>query len=67
MNILIGLVVAMFIITGAYVGYHASQQPMEDAGGHNISMELELFSEGTHMIQVLQDHEFKKLSLVYSS
>ena len=63
MNILIGLVVAMFIITGAYVGYHASQQPVEDAGGHDISMELELFSEDTQTIQSLQEYEFKKLSL----
>ncbi len=38
-----GLVIAMFIITAAYVGYHASQEPA-DVGGHDINMELETLS-----------------------
>ncbi len=63
MNILMGLVIAMFVITGAYVGYHASQQPIEESGGHDVAMELELFNDGSVLVQALQDHEFKKLSL----
>jgi hypothetical protein len=63
MNILIGLVVAMFIITGAYVGYHASQQPVEEAEGHDITMEFQLFNENMESEPVLQYQEFKKLSL----
>ena len=63
MNILIGLVVAMFIITGAYVGYHASQQPVEEAKGHDITMEFQLFNENMESEPVLQYQEFKKLSL----
>ena len=43
MDILMGLVIAMFIITAAYVGYHASQEPA-DVGGHDINMEFEAFS-----------------------
>lgn len=37
MDILIGLVIAMFIVTAGYVGYHASQAPVEDIGAHSIS------------------------------
>ena len=63
MNILIGLVVAMFIITGAYVGYHASQQPVEEAEGYDITMEFQLFNENMESEPALQYQEFKKLSL----
>ena len=63
MNILIGLVVAMFIITGAYVGYHASQQPVEEAGGHNVEMEMELFGEYSESVLKLEYHELKKYSI----
>lgn len=44
MDILIGLVIAMFIITAGYVGYHASQAPVE-AGGHGIIIEPEVLGE----------------------
>jgi hypothetical protein len=63
MNILIGLVVAMFIIAGAYVGYHASQQPVEEAGGHDVTLELELFGENSESISSLGYHELKKYSI----
>ncbi len=60
MNILIGLVVAMFIITGAYVGYHASQQPVEEAGGHDVTLELELFGDNSESIMAPEYYELKK-------
>ena len=44
MDILIGLVIAMFIIAAGYVGYHASQAPAE-AGGHNITIEPKAWKE----------------------
>lgn len=53
MNILIGLVIATFIITGAYVGYHASQQPIEVAEGHDVKTELVMFNQDSP-VQVLQ-------------
>jgi hypothetical protein len=62
MNILIGLVVVMFIVTGAYVGYHASQQPVEEAEGHDVTLELELFGEDSGSILALEYHELKKYS-----
>ena len=54
MNILIGLVIAMFVITGAYVGYHASQQPVDESGGHNITIELEVMNKNYEPIQTFQ-------------
>ena len=49
MDILIGLVIAMFIITAVYVGYHAMQQPVEEGEGHNV--ELDVLNENTGIIQ----------------
>jgi len=53
MNILMGLVIAMFIITAAYVGYHAMQPPAEEVEGHNI--EVEFLNGNTEIIQALQN------------
>ena len=62
MNILIGLVIAMFIIVGGYVGYHASQQIIvEEVEGHDIAVELEILNENTELIETLQYHEIRKL------
>jgi len=60
MDILIGLVIAMFIITAAYVGYHASQEPSEYAEGHYIDIELETFGENSKLVQTLQKYDFPK-------
>jgi len=61
MNILIGLVIAMFIIVGGYVGYHASQQIMvEEVEGHNITVELEILNENAELIGTFQNHEIRK-------
>lgn len=49
MNILMGLVIAMFIITAAYVGYHAMQQSQDEGEEHSI--EFELLNENTGIIQ----------------
>lgn len=48
-----GLVIAMFIITAVYVGYHAMQQPVEMAEGHNI--ELKTLNENTGIIPTIQN------------
>ena len=54
------LVIAMFIITGAYVGYHAMQQPVEEGEGHEISTELEILDEKLGTIQVFQKLDLNK-------
>ena len=59
MNILIGLVIAMFIITGAYVGYHASQQPIEVAEGHEFETELDVLNHDS-TVQILQISKLEK-------
>lgn len=61
MNILIGLVIAMFIIVGGYVGYHASQQIMdEEVEGHDITIELEILNGNIELFETLQYHEIRK-------
>ena len=58
MMILLALVIAMFIIVGVYVGYHASQQvPVE---GHNITIELETLNESSDLVQILENPELRK-------
>ena len=52
----------MFIIAGAYVGYHASQ-PVEEAGGHDVELELELFGENLESVLAPEYHEMKKYSI----
>ncbi|MEX0863068.1 hypothetical protein [Nitrosopumilus sp.] len=59
MNILIGLVIAMFIITGAYVGHHASQQSIEVAEGHDVKTELDVFNHDS-VVQILQISKLDK-------
>lgn len=59
MDILIGLVVAMFIITAAFVGYHASQEPIE-AGGHNIDLDLEIINQNSRSVQIIENHNIHK-------
>lgn len=39
MDILIGLVIATFIVAAAYVGYHESMQDPYEAKGHGIPTE----------------------------
>lgn len=46
MDILIGLVVAVFIVTAVYVGYYASQDIGEEGETHNISLEPHFKSFG---------------------
>ena len=54
------LVITVFIIVGAYVGYHASQQVVEEVEEHNVTIELEILNERSGMVQIYQNPEFKK-------
>ncbi len=54
------LVIAMFLIVGAYVGYHANQQFLEEGEENNITIELEALNERSEMVQIYQNPEFKK-------
>lgn len=51
MQILMGLVIAMFIITAVYVGMHAAEDKQEHkedyADGHSIDQKIETFNENS--------------------
>ena len=53
------LVIAMFIIVGAYVGYHASQQAGEEIEEHEVTIELEILNENSRLVQIYQNPELK--------
>jgi len=53
------LVIAMFVIVGVYVGYHASQQVDGEGESHNINIDLELLDQDTRLVQILQNPELK--------
>ncbi|HEY5735716.1 MAG TPA: hypothetical protein VIS47_04080 [Nitrosopumilus sp.] len=55
------LVIAMFIIVAVYVGYHASQQVAVE--GHNINIELEILTDKSGSVQILQNPELRKTIL----
>lgn len=61
MNVLIGLVIAIFIITAVYVGYHAMQQPTEETEGHNV--EFELLTDDSGIEQTVQNTIIIKTSI----
>ena len=60
MMILMALVIAMFVIVGVYVGYHASQQVEEEGDAHSINMDLEIVDQDMGLVQILQNPELKK-------
>ena len=60
MMILMALVIAIFVIVGAYVGYHASQQVEEEGETHNINMDLEILDQNSGLAQILQNPELRK-------
>ncbi len=63
MMILMALVIAMFVIVGVYVGYHASQQVEEEGEVHNINIDLEILDQDSGLIQILQNPELRKAIL----
>ena len=62
-KILMALVIAMFVIVGVYIGYHASQPVPEEAEGHNITVELEILNQSSELVQILQNPELRKTIL----
>ncbi len=49
----------MFIIVGAYVGYHVSQQAGEEIEEHEVTIELEILNENSRLVQIYQNPELK--------
>jgi hypothetical protein len=56
-----GLVIATFIITAVFVGYHASQESDQMAEGHNELMELMFLSNhANHTIHTFHNVDHTK-------
>ena len=55
------LVIAIFVIVGVYVGYHASQDAEEKTKEHNVTVELEIL-QSTGLAQIYQDWRDTPLS-----
>ena len=62
-NILIGLVIAMFLIVAVYVGYNASQEYSEDAGGHNMPTDLGILETTPELLQIIE--KTKRIQINY--
>ena len=56
-NILIGLVIAMFLIVAVYVGYNASQNYSEDAGAHDIQIDLDILDTAPELLQIIEKQD----------
>ena len=56
------LVIAMFVIVGVYVGYHASQQA-DEGETHSIGMESEITNLNSGLVKILQNPELRKTAL----
>lgn len=57
-----GLVIATFIITAVFVGYHASQESDRMAEGHNELMELMILSNhANHTIHAFHNTDYRQI------
>ena len=56
-NILMGRVIAMFLIVAVYVGYNAAQNYSEDAGGHDIQIDLDILDTAPELLQIIEKQD----------
>jgi hypothetical protein len=56
-NILIGLVIAMFLIVTVYVGYHAFQDSEEGTGGHSIPIDLKFLETSPELLHIIEKQD----------
>jgi hypothetical protein len=57
-NIIIGLVIAMFLIVAVYVGYHASQEFAEGgAVGHGMIIDLKLAETSPELLHIIEKQD----------
>ena len=54
-NILIGLVIAMFLIVAVFVGYNASQSANEEMGGHSITIEPISLETTPQVLEIIEN------------
>ena len=54
-NILIGLVIAMFLIVAVFVGYNTSQSATEEMGGHSITIEPISLETTPQVLEIIEN------------
>jgi hypothetical protein len=56
-NILVGLVIAMFLIVAVYIGYNAYQNFLEDAEGHSIPIDLKILETSPELLHIIEKQD----------
>jgi hypothetical protein len=56
-NILVGLVIAMFLIVAVYIGYHAYQNFLEDTEVHGMPIELKIVETSPELLHIIEKQD----------
>jgi hypothetical protein len=56
-NILVGLVIAMFLIVAVYVGYNAYQDFAEGTEGHSIPIDLKIVETSPELSHIIEKQD----------
>ena len=67
-NILVGLVIAMFLIVAVYVGYNAYQDFAEGTEGHSMPIDLKILETSPELSHIIEKQDgYKSIILLLSS
>ena len=56
-NILVGLVIAMFLIVAVYVGYNAYQDFAEGTEGHSMPIDLKIVETSSELLHIIEKQD----------
>ena len=56
-NILVGLVIAMFLIVAVYVGYNAYQDFAEGTEGHSMPIDLKILKTSPELLHIIEKQD----------
>ena len=56
-NILVGLVIAMFLIVAVYVGYNAYQDFAEGIEGHSMPIDLKILETSPELSHIIEKQD----------
>ena len=56
-NILVGLVIAMFLIVAVYVGYNAYQDFAECTEGHSMPIDLKILETSPELSHIIEKQD----------
>jgi hypothetical protein len=59
-NILIGLVFAMFLIVAVFIGYNAYQDFAEGTEGHDIPIDLKILETSPELLHIIEKQDGHK-------